>query len=269
VPAESPRGPDLAPSRNPVASATTLLGLVAGPARARRWWLRVLVKITGGGLGVLLVIGGVIAYLLTLRPDVTAARALARSELQVLLEPTERVESALWARRREWWDGFRETYGMLALTDRRTLFVGIPPRELISPERGPQQFVVLQLSRDATLQARRRRVDFGTASGVLVQNDRGQRLAFASSDAVGVDSLLAVLARGRQSDAAATELARRNREYEQQVGRAAVWHVVAAGDALESVAARYGTTAERVAAWNSLPGTTIKIGQRLLVKPGR
>jgi len=268
VPTDSPRLPDIVPGRNPVASATTLLGLVTGPVRARRWWLRLLVKVTGGGLGLLLVLAAVIAYLLTLRPDVTASRALARRELQVLLEPRERVESALWARRREWWDGFRETYGMLALTDRRALFVGIPPRELVSPERGPQQFVVLQLSRDASLVARRHRVDFGTAVGLLVENDRGERLAFASSDAVGVDRLLSAMARGRQTDAAGLELARRTREYEQRVSRTAVWHVVAAGDALESVAARYGTTAERVAAWNSLPGTTIKIGQRLLVKPG-
>lgn len=242
---------------------------MTGPVRARRWWLRALVKITGGSLGVLLVIGGVIAYLLTLRPDVTGARTLARSELQVLLEPTEQVESVLWARRREWWDGFRETYGMLTLTDRRALFVGIPPRELISPERGPQQFVVLQLGRDESLRARRSRVDFGTAAGVVIENDRGQQLAFASSDAAGVDSLLGVVTRGRRTDAAATELGKRTREYEQQVTRAEVWHVVAAGDALESVAARYGTTAERVAAWNRLPGTTIKIGQRLLVKPAR
>lgn len=250
-------------------TATTLLGLVTGPARARRWWLRALVKLTGGGIGLLLVIGAVIAYLLTLRPDVAAARTLARSELQVLLEPTEAVQSAVWARRREWWDGFRETYGILALTDRRALFVGIPPRELVSPERGPQQFVILQLGRDASLRVRRSRVDLGTASGVVVENDRGQQLTLASSDAGGVTSLLAVVTRGRRTDAATMELGRRAREYEQVVSARAVWHVVAAGDALESVAARYGATAERLTAWNRLSGTTIRIGQRLLVKPGR
>ena len=257
------------PARAPATTATTLLSLVTGPARAGRWWLRALVKLTGGSIGLLLVIGAVIAYLLTLRPDVTAARTLARSELQVLLEPTETVQSAAWARRREWWDGFRETYGILAFTDRRALFVGIPPRELVSPERGPQQFVILQLGRDASMRVRRTRVDLGTAAGVVLENDRGQRLTFASSDSAGVASLLSVVTQGRRTDAAAVELGRRAREYEQVVTGRAVWHVVAAGDALESVAARYGTTTERLAAWNRLSGTTIRIGQRLLVKPGR
>jgi LysM domain len=241
---------------------------VTGPVSARRWWLRALVKVTGGGIGVLLVIAAVVAYLITLRPDVTGARKLARSELLVLLEPTERVQAAAWARRREWWDGFRETYGILALTDRRVLFVGIPPRELITPERGPQQFVILQLARDATLRARRARVDLGTVAGVTIENDRDQ-LAFASNDGAGVDSVLTDVTRGRRSDAASVELSRRTREYEQDVSEKAVWHVVAAGDALASIATRYGTTEVQLTALNQLSSTTIKIGQRLLVKQGQ
>jgi LysM domain len=256
------------PPRQPVNTATTLLGLVTGPVSARRWWMRALVRVTGGGLGVLLIIAAVIAYLLTLRPDVTGSRRLARSELQGLLEPTERVQSAAWARRREWWDGFRETYGILALTDRRLLFVGIPPRELLTPERGPQQFVILQLGRDATLRAQRTRVDLGTAAGIAIGTDR-ERLAFASTDRHGIDSVLADVSRGRRSDAAVVELASRAREYERLVGEKAVWHVVEAGDALGSIATRYGTTEAQLTEWNRLPTTTIRIGQRLLVKSGR
>ena len=256
------------PPRAPVTTATTLLGLVTGPVSARRWWLRTLLRITGGGIGLLLVIAGVIAYLITLRPDVPAARRLARSELLVMLEPLERIESAAWARRREWWDGFRETYGILALTDRRALFVGVPPRELITPERGPQQFVILQIPRDASLRARRSRVDLGTAAGVTLEDDR-DRLAFASNDGTGLDSVLADVTRGRRSDAASLDLARRTRSYEEAVTAKAVWHVVAAGDALSSIAARYGTTDARLTALNHLAGTTVRIGQRLLVKSGR
>lgn len=256
------------PPRAPAAAATSLIGLVTGPAQARRWWVRALVRLTGGSLGLLLLTLAVVAYLVTLRPDVPAAQRLARQQLQVMLEPGETVNASTWARRREWWDGFRETYGVLALTDRRVLFVGIPPRELVTPERGPQQFVILQLTRDPTLRAQRVRVDLGTATGVQVVNDR-QAFAFASSDVAGMDSVLADVTRGVRSDASSQELARREREYEEEVARRAVWHVVAAGDALESVASRYGTTAEQIVALNRLSGTTIKIGQRLLVKPGR
>jgi LysM domain len=249
-------------------NATSLRGLVTGPVSTRRWLLRALVRLTGGGLGILLVIAAVIAYLLTLRPDVARSRQLARSELVVLLEPAERVRAAAWARRREWWDGFRETYGILALTDRRVVFVGIPPRELVTPERGPQQFVFLQVTRDATLRIARTRVDAGTAAGVSVSNDRsGYR--FASTDEVGVDSILADVTRGVQTDSVTVELARRTRAYEDMVSQKAVWHVVAAGDALGSVATRYGTSEAKLAEWNHLTGTTIRIGQRLLVKPGR
>ena len=254
--------------RAPSTTATTLIGLVAGPVSARRWWLRTLLKVTGGGIGILVVVAAVIAYLITLRPDVTGARKLARSELRVLLEPSERVEAAAWARRREWWDGFRETYGILALTDRRVLFVGIPPRELVTPERGPQQFVIMQLPRDGTVRIRRSRVDLGTVAGLTVENDR-ERLAFASNDAAGVDSVLADVTRGRRSDDATVELVKRARQYEQDVAQKAVWHVVAAGDALASIATRYGTTEAQLTELNRLPGTTIRIGQRLLVKSGR
>jgi len=227
-----------------------------------------LVKVTGGSIGVLLIIASVVAYLITLRPDVPAARALSQRELRILLEPAEQVKAAAWVRRREWWDGFRETYGTLAITDRRLLFVGIPPRELVSPERGPQQFVVLQMGRDETLRALRTRVDLGTAAGVTVENDRGA-LAFASSDAAGVANILAEVKRSRTSGAATVELARRTRAYEQRVTGQAVWHVVGPGDALSSIAARYGTTDAQLTALNRLTGTKIRIGQRLQIKVGR
>ena len=53
------------------------------------------------------------------------------------------------------------------------------------------------------------------------------------------------------------------------VASLAVWHVVAAGDALGSIATRYGTTEAQLTEWNRLTTTTIRIGQRLLVKAGR
>ena len=88
--------------RAPAAAATSLIGLVTGPVSARRWWVRALVRVTGGSLGLLVLVLLVVAYLVTLRPDVPAARRLARNQLLVMLEAGEQVNGAAWARRREW-----------------------------------------------------------------------------------------------------------------------------------------------------------------------
>lgn len=255
------------PDRVSPVAQPVLSGLVTRSGLTRRRWLRMLARFTGGSLGLLFAIGLVIAYLITLRPDVPGSRRLAQRELQVLLEPDETVHAVAWARRREWWDGFRETYGILALTDRRALFVGIPPRELVSPERGPQQFVILQLGRDESLRIRRTRVDLGSAPGVSIETDRS-RFAFASDDRAGLDSVLANVARNRRATATADQLARRVRDYEEIVTLKPVYHRVEAGDALSSIAARYGTTEAQLIALNRLSSTTIKVNQRLLVKRG-
>ena len=244
----------------------TLRTLVAGPARTRRWWLKLVARLTGTGLGVVVLIGAVLAWLVTLRPDVPAARRLAQQELPLVLEPREQVLASTWAARREWWDGFRQTYGILALTDRRVLFVGLPPRELVSPERGPQEFVVLQLLAEAGLTGRLRRVELGTAAGLELRHD-DRTLVLASDDAAATARLLGRLAGTNATVARTDSLARRARDYERAVAAREVWHVVAAGDALSSIAARYGTTEERLVAWNRLATTRIRIGQRLLVKP--
>lgn len=256
------------PERAQPVAQSALPGLLTRQGSTRRRWLRFLAKLTGGSLGVLFAMLLVIAYLVTLRPDVPGARRLARRELEVLLEPEEKVQATAWARRREWWDGFRETYGILALTDRRALFVGIPPRELLSPERGPQQFVILQLGRDESLRFRRTRVDLGSASGAVVETDRS-RLAFASDDEAGLTGILGNVARNRRSDAAAQQRARRLREYEAIVTTTAVYHRVEVGDALSSIAARYGTTEGQLTRLNGLTSTRIRVGQRLLVQRGR
>ncbi|MCU0625381.1 MAG: LysM peptidoglycan-binding domain-containing protein [Gemmatimonadaceae bacterium] len=253
-------------ARNTVAPLDTLRTIVAGPARSRRWWLRLVARLTGTGLGLVVLAGALFAWLVSLRPDVPAARRLAQQELALVLEANERVVARTWAARRAWWDGFRETYGILALTDRRVIFVGIPPRELVSPDRGPQEFVVLQLPVEGGLTGTARRVDLGTAAGLELRHD-DRRLVFASADPVATTQLLATIAGRRGQERAADSLAAAARDYERRVAAREVWHVVAPGDALSSIAARYGTTEERLVAWNRLATTRIRIGQRLLVKP--
>jgi membrane-bound lytic murein transglycosylase D len=49
----------------------------------------------------------------------------------------------------------------------------------------------------------------------------------------------------------------------------ALYYKVKRGDALFSIARKFDTTPEQIQQWNKLEGDRVKIGQRLLVKPGK
>jgi LysM repeat protein len=49
--------------------------------------------------------------------------------------------------------------------------------------------------------------------------------------------------------------------------RLPVHHVVARGEALSTIARRYGRTVEELQEINALEGARIRVGQRLVVKP--
>jgi len=48
-----------------------------------------------------------------------------------------------------------------------------------------------------------------------------------------------------------------------------VFHLVRAGETLSSIARKYQTTIEHLRAWNNLRGSTLRIGARLVIQPGR
>jgi membrane-bound lytic murein transglycosylase D len=76
----------------------------------------------------------------------------------------------------------------------------------------------------------------------------------------------ALLARAAQSDDAATPVAVATAEVPD--APAAVYRV-RAGDTLFAIARRHGTTVDQLKQWNNLKGSSLSIGARLVVQPGR
>jgi membrane-bound lytic murein transglycosylase D len=51
--------------------------------------------------------------------------------------------------------------------------------------------------------------------------------------------------------------------------KAPLYYIVRRGDALFSISRKFDTTPDSLRKWNQLEGDRVKIGQRLLVKPGK
>jgi hypothetical protein len=221
------------------------------------WCVAILAGVTALGL-----------FLYTRRVDVRGARRAAEQELAMVLEQGERVERAAYVAQRHWWDYFRETHGVLAATDRRLLFVGVPPKEILTPEAGPQVFEQRSFPYDRPLAIERGRVFFRTSPGMVMRGAGAKEtFAVAGEDAAGVDSVLGAMRRTQLAIREAAERERRAQLYTAWVARQPLYHRVQRGEALISIALKYGVTPEQLKEWNGLGGDVVKAGQRLLVKP--
>ena len=228
------------------------------------------------GAGVILL--GLFAQLAvhTYRTDPRDARAIAERELRVnTLGDGERVIRMVSVFQRPWIDYFRATRGVLVLTNRRLLFLGLEPRDLLGAGDSPPTFQEHDFAVDTLVQLRPGRTFFGIAKAIVVETPDGNYRFGVPSAAWGKASLLlhSIAARHERLFALGAREGRRRTALEAQRRLAAQeaakpkYYTVRRGDALSAIAARWNTTSEHLRAWNNLADNKIRIGQALLVKP--
>jgi LysM repeat protein len=230
--------------------------------------------IVGGAVVVLGVLAQFAVH--TYRTEPRNTNAIAARELQLnTLAEGERVIRAVPVFQRPWIDYFRATRGLLVLTDRRLLFLGLEPRDLLGTGDSPPTFTEHDFPVDTMVQLHPGRTFFGIAKAVVVDTPDGTYRYGVPSQAWGKASLLlhSITARHERLIAIGERQAKQRAVIESQRKLAQAqaakpkFYTVKRGDALSSIAARWNTTADQLRAWNNLEGNKIRIGQELLVKP--
>jgi LysM repeat protein len=172
-------------------------------------------------------------------------------------------------------DYFRATRGLLVLTNRRLLYLGLEPRDLLAAPDLPPTFEERDFPLDTMVRVSSGRTFFGAAKAIVITTPN-EKLKLGVPSAAWPRANLMIVSMQVRHDKAVTlaaqqrqllakaEAQRRAAEAER---RKAKYYTVRRGDALGSIATIWNTTPEKLQAWNKLPNNRIRVGQVLMVRP--
>ena len=231
----------------------------------------------------MMVIVGVIALAIlvqfavhTVRTDPRDSRAIALRELEVnTLEPGERVARMVSVFKRPAISYFRATRGLLALTNKRLLYIGVEPRDLLAAPDLPPTFEERDFALDTMVHVTSGRTFFGVARAVVITTPN-EKIKLGVPSGVWPDAERLVVAMdARREHAVALSVqqkallarAEADRKAAEASRRQAKYYTVRRGDALGGIATIWNTTTDKLREWNKLPDNKIKVGQTILVRP--
>ncbi|MEP6492919.1 MAG: LysM peptidoglycan-binding domain-containing protein [bacterium] len=210
------------------------------------------------------------------RTDPRDTRSIAERELQLnTLQPGEHVVRSVSVFKRPAIDYFRATRGLLVLTNKRLLYLGLEPRDLLAAPDLPPTFEERDFPLDTLVHVSAGRTFFGIARAIVITtpNEKlrlGVPSAAWSSGDVLITQMSVRYARAVVSTAqqrvflAQAEAQRRAVETDR---RKAKYYTVRRGDALGGIATIWNTTTDKLRTWNSLRDNKIRVGQVLMVRP--
>jgi hypothetical protein len=210
------------------------------------------------------------------RTDPRDTRTIAERELRLnTLQPGEQVFRMVSVFKRPAINYFRATRGLLVLTNKRLLYLGLEPRDLLAAPDLPPTFEERDFSLDTTVHVSSGRTFFGIAKAVVIKTPNETLRLGVPSVAWPRANVMVISMNARHDKAIA--LAKEQRQFlvkaeaERKAAeterRKAKYYTVRRGDALGSIATIWNTTADRLQGWNHLPDNRIRVGQVLLVRP--
>jgi uncharacterized protein (UPF0548 family) len=203
-------------------------------------------------------------------------RAIAERELRVnSLEPDEQVYRIVSVFRRPAIDFFRATRGVLALTNKRLIYVGLEPRDMLAGADLPPTFEERDFPIDTSVHVSSGRTFFLFAKAVVIRTP-DETLKLGVPSGVWPQANLLVVAMTVRYDKAVALSAQQRKfmqktEAERKAAEAARhkarYYTVERGDALGGIATIWNTTPAQLRSWNHLPDNKIRVGQVLMVRP--
>jgi hypothetical protein len=227
--------------------------------------------------GFALVVVLVQLMLYTRRREPRDARAIVEREMRLnTLRPGERVIRSVPVYRRSGVDYYRQTKGLLVLTDRRLVYLGAPPRDITgASDQAPAfdqhefpidtmvhiegSFAVLGLTRALYISSPYGDLKIGVPSGKWPEAQQMRKDWAAQHGNLRAIGIWAERVRDARE-----QLRRELEKYRKQP----VYHVVRPGDAISSIASWYETSPDQIRSLNGITGNKIKVGQKLLIRGG-
>ena len=211
----------------------------------------------------------------SMRTEPRDSRMIADRELTVnVVEPGETVQQVVSVVRRQPVDYFRATRGILALTNKRIVFLGLRPRDMLAPSDAPPSFEQHDFALDTAVTVKTGRVMGWLTKGLIVDTpDETVRLAVPGTAWPDAQKLATRLTTTREAAVATARKQEELRKVADAEWKQAVeawkkpqYHTVRRGDALGSIATMWNTTTEKLQKLNNMPDIRIRVGQTLLVR---
>lgn len=226
------------------------------------------------GMVVAVVVGEMIVH--AIRTDPRDSRAIVERELTLnTLQPGERVVRELPVFQRPALDYFRATRGLLVLTNKRLLYLGVEPRDLLAAPDVPPTFVERDFPIDTMVQVSGGHTFLWITKAVRIETpNETLKLGVPSSASSTADVLLASMETRHKRAVVESADARKLQEETVAARKAAedAWrkpkyYTVQHGDALGGIATQWNTTTDKLRALNNLPDNKIRVGQVIIVRP--